>query len=366
MTAAAPSDHRTAEVAVAADDTNLISGYLAGVSAFLTDRWNTPAHATGLAKVAGGNARTTWRCDVTADGTTHGTILRVEAGPELHLSGLRRECDVQRVAHDAGLPVPRPLFYESDRAWLGAPFALIDEVPAALTSVNGRHLAPDVQQRFGVQMWTVLGQLAALSVDDMDIPSTIERTSTRTCAAEQLGYWEDVYRRHELHPHPVADAAIDWLQAADKPTADKLALVHADYRTGNLLHDEAGNVQAVIDWEMAHLGDPLEDLAWSLDARQDANFPELAGGLVPHAEAVAAWQRSSGLAIDPDAFRWWQVLCAFKALAIWTISANHFRLGTSKRAVDGRIGWLLAERQHRILVDLLSPTSRHIYYRYAR
>ena len=339
--------------------------YERGLSAYLTGLWGAETRATGMTSVAGGNARATWRCDLTTGGVVRGVIVRVAGGTELNLSDMGTECRVQKAVHDAGYPAPEPLVHEEDPSWLGAPFAVIEEVAGCLTSVNGRSLEAAVADRLGREMWSALGSLAALPVEDLDLPEPMRATTAESCAAEHLGHWEKRYRDHEVHPHPVADAALRWLHAASPPPAQRLALVHGDYRVGNLLHDESGSVRAVVDWEMAHLGDPLEDLAWSLDARQDANFPEKAGGLISHADAVEAWLAASGLSIDPEALHWWQVLAAMKGLAIWTIAASQFGRSDVSRMVDGRMGWILVERQQRILVDLLSPHSRRIYYRYA-
>lgn len=169
---------------------------------------------------------------------------------------------------------------------------------------------------------------------------------------------------NELHPSPITHAAARWLRDHPPPPPSKLALVHGDYRTGNFLYDENGILRAVLDWEMAHLGDPLEDLAWSLDPRQNVDRRGLAGGLLPHAQAIDFWKRASGQRIDAEAFRWWQVFSAFKALAIWLLSARTFHEGLDKRPVHARIGWLLVERQQRVLLDYLSPHSDQLLYRH--
>ncbi|WPB96108.1 phosphotransferase family protein [Streptomyces malaysiensis] len=340
--------------------------YAESLSAYLTRRYGAPTRVGGLRRVTGGFARATWRCDIETPGSRQGAILRVMGGPALNLSELNRETDAQAFAHDLGAPVPKPLLFEADPDWLGGPFALIEEVAGGHCTLSGRDLEPALRETLGHDMWTILGHLAAAPIDKHTVPATLDGGDPRDSAAEQLAEWTQTYRDHEIHPHPVADAAIRWLQRHLPPAAALVGLVHGDYRLGNLLHDGRGTVIAVVDWEMAHLGDPLEDLAWSLDARQDANFPEHAAGLISYADAVAAWQEASQIEIDGDALRWWQVMCAFKALGIWTLAGSHFTRGDPKRPADARMGWVLAERQHRILADLLSPDSRHVYYRYGQ
>jgi aminoglycoside phosphotransferase (APT) family kinase protein len=155
-----------------------------------------------------------------------------------------------------------------------------------------------------------------------------------------------------------------WLTSHLPRPAQKLVLVHGDYRTGNFLFSKSGEITAILDWEMAHLGDPLEDLAWSLDLRQAIAQPVLAGSLLPHRQAIDLWIRSSGLKVDRVAFRLWQIFAAFKALSIWSLSAKRFVEGNVKRPTMARIGWLLSDRQQRILLDYLSPFCTRQFFEY--
>jgi aminoglycoside phosphotransferase (APT) family kinase protein len=123
------------------------------------------------------------------------------------------------------------------------------------------------------------------------------------------------------------------------------------------LHDGAGQLLAVLDWEMAHIGDPLEDLAWMLDplwAHGDASRP---GGLLPRAEAIALWERASGLKVDQDALRWWSLFAALKGMAIWISSAKAYREGGGVDPVLGFSGWYTARRHDVILADLLGEAA---------
>lgn len=69
--------------------------------------------------------------------------------------------------------------------------------------------------------------------------------------------------------------------------------------------------------------------------------------------------------IDPTAFRWWQVFSAVKGLTIWILAARKFQDGEDKRPILARIGWLLADRQQRILLDYISPYSEHRFYEFS-
>lgn len=338
--------------------------YRAGLAAYLEEFGDGPATVSEITAVTGGNARPTWRCDIIDATGSRGVILRVKGGTELGLSDFRHEYDALTLAFQAGLLVPEPLVYSDDERWLGAPFMLIAEIPDGITTPSGFGLDPALRADLGRDFWAKLGEIAAAPVDGAHTPDTFPPVDPGECAARELAHWRASYERTVIEPHPVAAAALRWMERQPASPAQKIALVHGDYRLGNMLHDEDGRLSGILDWEMAHLGDPLEDLAWTLDPRQDANNPALAAGLLPHAEAVAQWEQSSGLRADPAALLWWQVFVAFKALTIWTVAAHGFVHAEDKRTVDGRMGWLLVERQARVLLDLISPLSAHVYYRH--
>ncbi len=190
----------------------------------------------------------------------------------------------------------------------------------------------------------------------MDVPTRED------CARRELDYWAGVIAADSLHPQPIAAAAIRWLKRELPRKAEKLCLVHGDYRSGNFLYDQTGKIRGILDWEMAHIGDPLEDLAWSLDPLWGWPERHLAGGLLPRRRAIDIWQAASGIDLDPDAFRWWQVFASIKGLAIWISSTEDFANGTTKEPILAMAGWVMTDRQNRILVDRLSPDSA---YRYA-
>lgn len=334
-----------------------------GLERFLTQRWNAPVAISDVRRMLGGAARTTWSCTATTTQWSRGLVFRLNGGDaDLHLSADHTEYMVMKAAFEAGIPVPEPLFFEEAEEWLGAGFAIMAEVADCETA-----LAPFTQaerERLGEDVWSILGRIARLDPGALDLDGVLDAATLENTARQQLEVWSAIFSDSLLHPDPIGEAAIRWMDLNMPPPAHKLALVHGDYRVGNLLFGRHGRVMAVLDWEMAHLGDPLEDLAWSLDPRQAVDTPELAGGLAPYGRAIALWEAASGLDVDPVALRWWQVFAAFKALAIWTKSASIYETRTPKRPVLARIGAVLVERQRRVLADYLSPHSAHRLFEY--
>ncbi|CAN5261694.1 phosphotransferase family protein [soil metagenome] len=335
-----------------------------GLARYLSERWNSKVEISGIRQVVGGAARATWRCSADYNGLRRGLIFRVglSNGMDLHSAGAKTEFDVMHLAFEAGTPVAEPLFYETDRQWVGDDFVIIAEIPDCHTSISA---LPDVSHpRLAQDAWSILGRIASLDLKKIDPSGILDVVAPESCAASQLEYWSSIYSSNIVHPDPIGAAAIRWLRTNMPLPAQKLCLVHGDYRVGNLLISENGQVEAVLDWEMAHMGDPLEDLAWSLGPRQDVDDCRLAAGIISHAQALEIWMEASGLDIDPTAFRWWQVFAAFKALAIWTKSAALYAHSDLKRPVLARIGWVLTERQQRVLAEYLSPSSSHRLFEY--
>ena len=168
----------------------------------------------------------------------------------------------------------------------------------------------------------------------------------------------------ELHPNPVAHAAIRRLRRNPPPPAQKLSLVHGDYRTGNFLYSPDGQINrrsSTGRWPISAIRSRTWPGRWTRSGAGATRRGPAA--CLPHTEAVRAWEESSGLEVDPEAFAWWQVFAALKGIGIWISSSEDFHSGASKAPILAIAGWLMTDRQQRILTDYLSPHSAHRFVR---
>jgi len=335
----------------------------AGLGRFLSARWKATTTVEAVSRIPGGASRETWKCVAAVGDERRGVIVRID--PETSLIDTDRATEYRAIeaAWKSGLPAPEPLFLEHELEWIGRPFSITTEITGCQSSPDGIPL--DHREALGRRKWRLLGQIARLEPLALGLGDVMPATSVETCAMEQLDYWAKVIADDEIHPNPVAEAAIRWLRRHPPPPAQKLSLVHGDYRTGNFLYTPDGDIKAILDWEMAHIGDPLEDLAWSLDPLWCWSEPERAGRLLPHGEAIALWEEGSGLRADATALRWWQVFASVKGIGIWISSSEDFQNGAAKAPILALAGWLMTDRQQRILVDYLSPNSGHKFYEVA-
>lgn len=327
------------------------------IEAYLTRIWQQPVRVEGLARIPGGASRETYRFDAIAGVETHRLILRRE--PAKGLIDTESETEFRAYESAAGVvPVPRAVALERDGAELGRAFFIMERIEGGEVAGSfarepfGAHAAT-----LGAAFFGALGRLAAHDPAGSPLAAHATTPAPDDCWRIALDYWDGVITEDALAPQPVARAAIRWLRANPPPPAQRICIVHGDYRSGNVMHDGAGGMRAMFDWEMAHLGDPLEDLGWALDPIWDHFIPGMASGMVPRNEAIAIWERASGLTVDPAAMRWWSLLASVKGCAIWLSAFREFVDGGRQDPVLAVSGWYTARRQDAIIAAQLGGST---------
>jgi aminoglycoside phosphotransferase (APT) family kinase protein len=314
-----------------------------------------------LRRIFGGASRETYRLRARWEqgGRTHEQRMILRRDPTGSLIDTDRASEFHAYAafeKVPGVPVPRALFLELDPRWLGRPFLVMEEIVGCQVASP---FAPDPfgaqREAIGEQFWEILGRISAADPAAIGLLDRFEAPSLERCGERELGLWEREINRDELEPQPIVRAAIRRLRRRPPPPAQKLSLVHGDYRTGNFLYDASGTIRAILDWEMAHLGDALEDVAWArtrLWAWPDGARP---GRLIETARALAAWERASGLRADPEALAWWDLFACVKGLAIWISSSKEYTDGSNRDPVLAFSGWRCTDLHNLAVVDLLEP-----------
>jgi len=335
------------------------------IAQYLANHWQCECRLSHIEQIPGGASRETYRVQLQRDSVPVGVVVRRDPPSSLIDTERAHEYRTYECVYVNGvMPVPQPIALEEDATVLAAtlerPFSIMALIPEGQASPIGLD-DPAMQPllaRIAQKKWSLLGALARLSPAALGVDQFM--SSPEHPAAHELAYWRRVIEQDALHPQPIAAAALRWLERHLPPPSGQLTLVHGDFRTGNYLYTPAGEITAVLDWEMAHIGDPLEDLAWSLDPLWSPQAA-LAGRLLPRQQAIAIWEAASGMTVDREAFRWWQIFASLKALAIWISSAEDFVNGTTKEPILAFAGWPMMDRQNRILLDRLAPDSSHTY-----
>lgn len=290
---------------------------------------------SSLRRIPGGASRETWSFDATweEDGQerTAGYIVRRDPDASLLETDRGVEYAIYRALEGSGVPAPRALWLEYDPAWLDRPFFVMERIdhcftaPQALVDDRMSH----IHERVAARKMAILADIHRLDWRARGLADALgEPPAPDECAPRELAYWRAVIAREALEPQPVLETAMNRLAAHQPPPARTIALVHGDYRTGNFLFDRHGDIRGILDWEMAHLGDPLEDVGWLLGTTWRYGGKGRIGGLMTREEAYDRYANESGFPVDPAAVRWWEILGNVKFAAICLTGARSF--------VDGR------------------------------
>jgi aminoglycoside phosphotransferase (APT) family kinase protein len=318
---------------------------------------------SGFDRIPGGASRETYRLVLhyEQDGTAHERRLILRRDPPGSLIDTERRLEFAAYAafFRTPVPVPEAIWLEEDPAPLDYAFCVMQEL-AGLEAGPAALLAPPYLQhreKIGAQKWRILGEISKADPKALGLVGVMADVAPSECWRRELSYWEGVIDADELEPQPVIRAVIRWLRANPPPPAQKISVVHGDYRTGNFLFDSAGEIHAILDWEMAHLGDPLEDLAWGINPVWQWARDGRAGGLLPKGEAIRLWEEASGLVADPAALHWWELFSCVKGQGIWVSSAHEYQAGKNQDPILAMSGYLMTNAQDRAALHLLGRLS---------
>jgi len=298
-----------------------------------------------LWRIPGGASRETWAFDALwqegGKQTSHGFILRRDPDASVLETERDLEFRVMEAVWSQGVPVPKMHWLEQDGAWLDRPFFVMDRIDGCETSPQRLLMEPRyvrVQQAIARQFTQILARIHALDWKALGLDFLGVPPGPAGCAEMELAKWQAIVDREALEPQPVLRAAFAWLRRHPPRPAQGVVLVHADYRTGNFLVDEQGEIKGVLDWEMAHLGDPLEDIAWACIRPWRWAGDERVGGLMTRDEFYRAYSELTGLEIDDESLRFWEVLGNVKLAAIFLTGGRSFCEGRTASVMMALLG----------------------------
>ncbi|HEU5296582.1 MAG TPA: phosphotransferase family protein [Burkholderiaceae bacterium] len=301
-------------------------------------------------RLSGGASKQTWAFRVAAAAGSVPLVLRRAAtgSGERTRATLRLEVEAHLItaALNAGVPVPRIHHVLRPADGLGTGFVMqhLDGETLGRRIVRDARLA-SARGVLARQCGQALARIHALSAASLP-------PLRRGGPAAELQSQIDQHRGHRT-ARPVFELAIQWLrrnQPADVPTP---VLVHGDFRNGNLMVDERGLV-GVLDWELAHLGDPMEDLGWLCVNAWRFGCSELpVGGFGTHEDLFAGYTAAGGQ-IDPARVHYWQVLGTLKWGVVCETILQAWLAGHERDVEKAAIGRRASESEIDLLA-LLAP-----------
>jgi len=291
------------------------------------------AAVEGLQRLSGGATQQTWRFEaVSSAGSTPMILRRAPSGDiEARLISAARERDV---------PVPLVRHVLTPADGLGSGF-IMDFVEGE--TLGGRIVKSEA---FAVARETLssrCGEILAKvhSIDPAQFPSL--RSSS---PSELLQHWEDQYRSTQW-PRPVFACAFRWLRQTCPPAPARPRVLHGDFRNGNLIIGSDG-IRAVLDWELAHIGDPMEDIGWlCVNSWRFGRMDKVVGGFGDLADLIAGYQ-AGGASIRIESCKWWEVfgtlrwgvMCATMTRDFRTTDPTVERAAIARRASETEIDLL--------------------------
>lgn len=290
--------------------------------------------AANLRRLAGGASREIWSVDLALDRGVAveelPLVVRKDPAGRVGDGGDRGvELGVLRAAFAGGVPVPRPRWGTTDTSILGAPFFLMDRIAGEALPQRLLREERYAKTRAGMaaELGAILAKIHALDLAQPDLAALPHPPADRSPARTELAKTAQAIRDLAVEPHPVLDLAERWL-AARAPEPPRIALVHGDYRVGNAIFDESG-VRSILDWELVHVGDPIEDLGWLCTRAWRFGSPLPAGGVGTREQLVEAYERASGTKVDREALRFWEAFGSYKVALVFIMQ--------SRVHLDGRV-----------------------------
>lgn len=307
-------------------------------------------------RLSGGASQETYRITVdTADGDRLVCMRRAPGGVVLHAEtssaapGLATEALLMQLARDAGVPEPEVYHVLTPEDGLGQGFIMewLEGEALGARIARSPELAA-VRPRLAYECGQVMARIHAIDLDGSGLRDLLAVNTPEQFVRQT---WE----RYQLlgTPQPMIDYTARWL-LEHLPGNPRLTLVHNDFRNGNFMVNEHG-INAVLDWEVAHIGDPMRDLGWiCTNSWRFGVADKPVGGFGEYHDLFAGYESVSGERVDPQHVKFWEVFGSFW----WAVGclgmAEHYRSGPDQTVERPAIGRRSSECQVDC-VNLLIP-----------
>ena len=283
----------------------------AALARVVAARIGRPGDVSALTRLTGGATKATWAFDARVGAASEPLILQQSfprpATPGDPMAALPRiagadEAALLGLAAKAAIPVPtvRATLAPEDGLGVGVIMDRLDgETLGARIARDARF--GDVRPALAAQCGHILAALHR--IDSASAPFLVEHGPSA-----QLALYRAIYESFD-HPQPALELAFRWA-ATHAPVSAPTAVVHGDFRNGNFIVGADG-IRAVLDWEIAHLGDPMEDLGWLCVKTWRFGGAAPVGGFGAREALFAAYERAGG-AVDPARVAFWEAFGCVK------------------------------------------------------
>ncbi len=293
---------------------------------------------TAMTRLSGGASQETWSFDAIVNGKNEPLILRRSPGGVPRVTDgsgtaipLATEALAIEEARKAGAAAPRVPYVLTDADGVG-PGYVMERLPGETIArkILRDHEFDAVRPKLAWQCGEILARIHAV-----ELTPKLREALKVTDGPTQLGHYRTLYETYD-YPHPVFEMAFKWLEPRLAKSI-RQTLVHGDFRHGNIMISPE-KVEAALDWEIVHIGDPIEDIGWVCTNTWRFGVPEkVVGGFGDLKDLLAGYRSAGGTTFDEDEVRTWIVYGSLKwGIMCQSMYQGFLRDGSVERAAIGR------------------------------
>ncbi len=304
-------------------------------------------------RLSGGASQETYRLVIeTSVGEKRLALRRTPGGEYAEITpqhpGLDVEALLMQCALAVGVPEPEVYYVLQREDELGDGFLMewLDGEALGARIVRSPEFEA-IRPKLAYECGKVLAKIHSIDLDATGLRA-------RLWEIPPAEFVEQTWERYRLldTPQPMIDYVARWLME-NLPEQHETALVHNDFRNGNFMLSPDGIV-AVLDWEVAHVGDPMRDLGWMCTNSWRFGASDPVGGFGQYEDMFKGYEHESGKTVNPEHVKFWEVFGSFW----WSVGclgmAEHYRSGPDKTVERPAIGRRTSECQVDC-VNLLIP-----------
>ena len=294
-----------------------------------------------LARTSTGTSRENWvfvaRWQQDGKTCSRRMILRRDSVGGLLRTDREREFKVLRALEETMVPAPSVLWLDAEGKVFGGPAMIMEAIEGSCEwfVLNGPR---PLEQRLQLahRFIEVMAEIQRVDWQAADFPNL--SSADQNPADAELAHWESELRRIQLEPNPELELVLNWLRER-APVAQDRVLVHGDFKPGNALLLN-GDISAMLDWETAHIGDPLEDLGWITNPTRarEHQIP----GVWQREQIVQAYSAATGRKVDEHELLWWNVFSCWKLSVIVLTGVHGFVHGEINRIYQSPV-WMFQQ-----------------------
>lgn len=320
------------------------------IKAFVEQQVGALVEVDNLVRLPGGASRETWSFDLKDASGQRRMILRRDPRSGPATTQRSTEFELLRRAAEARVPVPAVMWLADDREALGSAAFFMEHVEGE--TIPRRILRDDSYSSARGAMSQQCGEILARvhSIDAEGLSGL--STSQEAPSIQALDQYRSVFDGFG-EPHPAFELGFRWLETR-APRPSRITLVHGDFRHGNFIVGPDG-IRAVIDWELAHIGDPWEDLGWLCVRAWRFGAAQEVGGFGSREDLYSAYERVAGVAVDAGAVHWWEVFGTLKWGVITMVQTFTHLLGQVRSVELAAIGRRTVETEYDLLNLIGAP-----------